>query len=432
VEGTYNPNLVLLSITIAIIASYTALDLATHLTTVKNKLSYIWLLGGAFAMGAGIWSMHFIGMLAFKLPIPMGYDVGFTILSLIIAIVVSGCALWVMKRPVLKPSITIMSAVLAGLGICSMHYTGMEAMRMSPAIEYDPLLVFASIIIAIGSAWMALELAFRLNRTYTMMLLLAKFGSAIALGLGISGMHYTAMAAASYSPDSICHAIGSGTSVDNFSIAAIIAIIIVAILIMTLITSALDGHHASENAIIAEELQAANEKLINIAMHDQLTKLPSRRLLEDRVEIAINRSDRNNKSFALLMIDLDKFKPVNDKYGHHVGDEILISVAKRLLLCIRKEDTASRIGGDEFVILLNELASEKDAQWVSKKIIETISQPYEMEDIEIDISCSIGISFYPQNGKDLITLMKQADIAMYQSKGNETIKYVIFEETKSV
>jgi diguanylate cyclase (GGDEF)-like protein len=429
-EGTYNLNLVLLSIAIAIFASYAALDLAARLATVKDKLFYFWFLGGAFAMGTGIWSMHFIGMLAFKLPIPMGYDVGITILSLIIAIVVSGCALWVMKEPVLNPSVTILGAVLVGLGICSMHYIGMEAMRMYPAIEYDPLLVFASIIIAIGSAWMALELAFRLSRTYRLMLLLTKFGSAIALGLGISGMHYTAMAAASYPPDSICRAAGAG--IDNYSLAIIIAFAAFIILVMTLITSALDAHLASINASIAEELQAANEKLTHIAMYDHLTKLPSRQLLKDRVKVTSNRSDRNNKSFALLMIDLNKFKPVNDKYGHHVGDQILISVAKRLLSCIRKDDTASRIGGDEFVILLNELASEKDPERISDKIIETISQPYEVDNHEIELSCSIGISFYPKHGNDLDTLMKRADKAMYQAKGDEKVKYVIFEETVSV
>jgi len=415
-EGVYNPNLVVLSIAIAIISSYTALDLATRLESARGRILYLWLAGGSFAMGAGIWSMHFVGMLAFQLPIPMGYDLELTLLSLIIAIVVSGCALWVMKGPVLNRTLTVFGSVLVGLGIASMHYAGMAAMRMSPPIDYDSLLVFASIVIAIFAAWIALQLAFRLPRTHTFMVFLAKFGSAIVLGAGIAGMHYTGMAAARYAPDSICRAAEMRGGIDNLALAAIIALISIFILMVTLITSALDAHFATVNAKLAMELKSANDQLRNIAMYDHLTRLPSRPLLEDRLRKAASRSDRNGKPFAYFTIDLDEFKPVNDKHGHRVGDELLVLVAERLVNLLRKEDTVARIGGDEFVVILNDLSSEKDPERISKKIIGELSRPFHVEGHELNISCSIGVSIYPRDGKNLDTLCIKSDQAMYHAK----------------
>src|SRR5262245_10252909 len=137
-SGYYDFKLVALSLVIASIASYTALELAGRVNQAKGRSSWFWLIGGAVAMGIGIWSMHFVGMLAFHLPIPVAYDAPTTMLSMAIAIVVSGPGLYVASRPTLTgPNVTA-GATLMGIGISAMHYTGMHAMRMSPAIEYHP------------------------------------------------------------------------------------------------------------------------------------------------------------------------------------------------------------------------------------------------------------------------------------------------------
>src|SRR5476651_980063 len=141
--GTYNSWVVLLSLLVAILASYTALDLASRITASTGAAAASWLMGGAFAMGLGIWSMHFIGMLAFALPIRMTYDVLITLESMFIAIVVSGFALFTVTRSSLSTRSLMAGEVLMGIGICSMHYTGMAAMQVVPRIRYDPVL-FAS------------------------------------------------------------------------------------------------------------------------------------------------------------------------------------------------------------------------------------------------------------------------------------------------
>src|SRR5712675_71132 len=142
--GTYSYWQVLLSVLVATLASYTALDLATRITASKGRSATLWLVGGAFSMGTGIWSMHFIGMLAFSLPIPMGYDVPMTLASMLLAIVVSGFALYLVSRDNLGWKNLLPGGVLMGLGIASMHYTGMAAMQTSPPIQYDALLFTAS------------------------------------------------------------------------------------------------------------------------------------------------------------------------------------------------------------------------------------------------------------------------------------------------
>jgi NO-binding membrane sensor protein with MHYT domain len=142
-------------------------------------------------MGTGIWSMHFIGMLAFKLPVPMAYDVPLNTLSWLIAVVVSGIALLVVRRPEMTGGNLSVGAALMGVGIGSMHYTGMAAMQMSPPIVYDPPLFIASIIIAIVASLAALWIAFQLRRKYSGTAILAKLGSALVMGFAITGMHYT-------------------------------------------------------------------------------------------------------------------------------------------------------------------------------------------------------------------------------------------------
>ena len=266
-SGTYNYWLVALSLVVASFASYAALDLATRLTAARGRPARYWLIGGAFAMGTGIWSMHFIGMLAFSLPMPMGYDTPITLLSMLIAIVVSGFALHTVSRDSMGPSRLLRGGVLMGLGICAMHYTGMAAMDTHPPIRYDPLLFAASVVIAIVASLAALWMAFTLREDLKWMAY-AKLGSAVIMGLAITGMHYTGMAAANFAADTICLA---GPLVDNSWMAATIAAVTVIILVGTLLLSVFDARAAMQAAHMAKSLRAANEELRHMALHDALT-----------------------------------------------------------------------------------------------------------------------------------------------------------------
>jgi NO-binding membrane sensor protein with MHYT domain len=261
ITGHYNFVLVALSVGIAVVASYTALDLANRVSeNIANpRKAWIWLITGAAAMGAGIWSMHFIGMLAFSLPIPMAYNLPLTALSLVIAVVVSAVALFVLRMPTVRPVALVLGATLMGLGISAMHYTGMMAMQMFPPIHYDPPLFAASVLIAIGASVAALWIAATLRRNRSQFAILAKLGSAVVMGCAIAGMHYTGMAAAEFAPGSVCLAVQSA-GIAGDKLAVIIGCIAMAILALTLILSTLDGHFAKRNALLAHSLQAANQE----------------------------------------------------------------------------------------------------------------------------------------------------------------------------
>jgi NO-binding membrane sensor protein with MHYT domain len=187
VTGTYDPYLVALSILVAALASYTALDLGGRVAAARGLARRVWLAAAAITMGGGIWSMHFVAMLAFIMPTPMSYDIGLTALSLVVAMFVTGGGFYVISRHSGSLLRLVLSGIFMGLGIAAMHYTGMAAMREHVELSYDRIFVALSLIIAIGASTAALWLAFRTTD------LGQKLIAAVVMGLAISGMHYTAM-----------------------------------------------------------------------------------------------------------------------------------------------------------------------------------------------------------------------------------------------
>ena len=232
--GTYSGALVALSVVVAALASYVALDLASRVSgSPSRRAARYWLGAGACSMGISIWSMHFIGMLAFRLPIRMSYDVGITLLSLLIAVLVSGFALFTVSRGTLSWRRLAVSGVLMGSGIAAMHYTGMAAMQIQPGIRYQPAVFALSVAIAIAASMAALWIAFNLRAGGRGSRVKRRLGAACVMGAAISGMHYTGMAAARFAPDSICIAPPADT--DNLWLAGAVAVFAVALAAATVL-----------------------------------------------------------------------------------------------------------------------------------------------------------------------------------------------------
>jgi len=165
-----------------------------------------------------------------------------------------------------------------------------------------------------------------------------------------------------------------------------------------------------------EELSKQKDLLDYKANHDELTDLPNRALFNDRLNVAMKKADRYNKSLAIFFLDIDLFKQINDQYGHDVGDEVLKRFAKRLRECLRAEDTLARMGGDEFMVILEEDDKLTASTIVANKIIEMMKNPIQLGESELSVTTSIGISIYPKNAKEPLELIKNADLAMYKSK----------------
>lgn len=253
--GTYDPQLVALSVLIAILAAGAALDLASRVAAARGWFRILWLLGGAFAMGLGIWSMHYTGMLAFELPIRIHYHLPTVALSLLAAIAASGVALFIASRDLLGWPRVALGSLIMGAGIAGMHYIGMAAMRMPATIAWRPVLVVSSIAIAIVVAAVALTFAFQYGRPAASAWSWRKVGTSVLMGAAIPAMHYTGMAAGRFeagpAPD-----LGSAVDISILGAYAIAAGTLL-VLAMAFGTSLVSRHGEARYRALATELQKA-------------------------------------------------------------------------------------------------------------------------------------------------------------------------------
>ncbi|HXO61607.1 MAG TPA: EAL domain-containing protein [Candidatus Acidoferrales bacterium] len=197
-----------------------------------------------------------------------------------------------------------------------------------------------------------------------------------------------------------------------------------------------DQHGLATGAVIVfhdvSVARALGAEMSHLAQHDILTNLPNRTLLQDRLTQAIATASRNDSRIAVLFLDLDGFKHINDSLGHGTGDRLLQLVAKRLLATVRTSDTVSRMGGDEFVILLSEVSHAGDAGVKAGKILSALSAPFEMEQNTLRVTASVGVSTYPEDGHSAELLIRNADLAMYQAKEKGRSNYQFFEKGMNV
>ncbi len=528
---SYDPVLIFFSIVVVFISSFIALTISGTLFKTVGKARVKWIVYGAFVMGLGIWSMHFIGMLASHLSVTITYSTPLVIVSVLPALFASGLAFAIISRPQVRKYEIITGALLISSGIVAMHYVGMAAMQMQAIIEYDLFLWVLSVVIALVASLLAIMLLlYSRNRQANFWL---KMTSAIFITIGVSGMHYVGMAAVRFTASNH-HVSVSSNSMNSGYVAynvglGMVLILLIAVLSLrsdnkvkllseeynrqfqSIIESATDGivvtdanrgilqwnqgaqslfgytkeevEHQDVQLIFPEaypdphlksaimasrktielvgrkkngnqfpvELSSGswetplgnfysliirditdrrkNEKKISDLVYlDSLTGLPNRRLFNDRLESTIEQSTSNRSVLTIFYLDLDQFKLVNDTFGHQIGDQLLVDVAKRIKTCISKTDTLARLGGDEFVLLLPN-TDYAAAEIIGQHILNELSQGFFLNDETIFITPSIGASLFPEDGRDSETLVKNADIAMYRVKeeGKNSLQFFTSE-----
>jgi diguanylate cyclase len=429
---------VLASILIACLASYVTLDLARRVRSPERTVAFVWWLGGSLVMGTGIWSMHFVGMLAFSLPVTLGYAEMLTFLSWVAAVVVSAIALGLASRGTLKAARLAAGSLAMGAGICAMHYTGMAALDMAPGIVWNWIWVAISIVIAVTASAVALTIFFWLRSVDGRRGLAYQVLAALVMGAAISGMHYSGMMAANFPEGTVCR---SANALGGQGLGGMVALACGVILVLTLAMSVLDTRMRGKAQWLANslqvanaELQTANDELRRRAFLDPLTGLPNRLLFEDRLAHALSRgeraeeriSGRKSEKIAVMFIDLDGFKPVNDSFGHAAGDAVLKEAASRLLREARDSDTVARVGGDEFLLLMEDAGSTADSVTLARRLVGALSRPFIVGEKQVQIACSVGVVVYPDHGqKD--KLVANADAAMYAAKRSGGSTYALFE-----
>lgn len=529
VSGSYDSFIVALSIAVAIFASFTALNLADRLVQAEGHARQWWLLIAALALGGGIWSMHFIGMLAFNTPMPVSYDVRLTVASFLLPILATGFGLHIVGRSEAAWRPILAGGLFVGLGIAVMHYTGMGGMQAPGMVtSYNPVLVGASLAIAISAATAGLWLAFRRAAKSH------RSAAAAIMGLAISGMHYTGMAAARFTITD--HVIPHpGGVIQSDALALTVAGATLFLLLISLQAAYFDRTLAKLSAREAEALKFSEtrhrslienssdiiaivdqtgriayesssarhvlgyqtEHLIGRSIHDfvaprsliemqallsELTAQPGARasaeislLRQDGgqrdfrvvgqnligepsvgglvlnlrditerkqlmvrletlsvtdaltgalnrrgfVEIAEREMDRQRRTgepLSLIIIDLDRFKEVNDNYGHAAGDLVLAMVSGECRKQIRSADILARIGGEEFVILLPDTTTDT-AYEIAGRLREAIAGT-SVTTIKgrVSVTASMGLATITASTPDLDAALRSADEALYAAK----------------
>ncbi len=422
----------------ACLASYVALDLARRVRVPQRRAALTWWAAGSVAMGTGIWCMHFLGMLAFALPIALGYAYGLTLLSWVAAVATSGVGLYLASRGKLTLARLGGGALAMGVGICAMHYTGMAALDMAPGIVWSAPLVVASAAIAVGASAAALLIFFWLRGVQSGRSVPYQMAAALVMGIAIAGMHYTGMAAAGFPEGSICL---SADDLGGASLGALVMLSGALVLLLTLLSSFVDTRlrritSRMETSLqeANTQLQEANEELRQQAFIDPLTGLANRMLFEDRLHHALSRAERmdartetrHNEYLAVLFIDLDRFKPINDSFGHAAGDIVLKEAARRLRQVARESDTVARVGGDEFLLLMEDAGSVADAVALARRVVKAFEEPFQIIDKSVQVPSSVGVAVHPGHG-ERDKLVANADAAMYVAKRAGSGTYALFE-----
>jgi diguanylate cyclase (GGDEF)-like protein len=423
----YSYGLVAVSVLTSMIAAYSAFSLADRMRqAVSRGQRRWWLLGGSVAMGTGIWSMHYLGMLAVELPIPVFYFLPTVLLSLLMAILASTVALSVVSAE--KPSRwqLLGGGVLMGAGIGGMHYTGMAAMRMSAMSRYNPWVVALSVLVAVGFSWMAVGIGFSVRDRQKHGEWQRVAGGAV-MGLGIAAMHYTAMAGVRFMPSGM--GFSQAWTVQVGLLGTVGVVVVTAMVLATALGIAalykrrFRELEASQAGLLEaqEQLQEANAMLSELSYRDGLTGLFNRRHFDSVFDTEFRRAARARTALAVLMVDVDHFKAYNDTYGHQQGDDCLRDVARVLEDGPRRRhDCVARYGGEEFVVLLpgaDAAAGMKIGESLREAVLALRMEHSGSETVGL-VTVSIGVcSRSPKVGEAAETMLRDADTALYIAKG---------------
>jgi diguanylate cyclase len=515
--------LVVLAGIICFLCAFTAYSVLGRAVEAGARARNWWIAAAAIATGSGIWATHFVAMLAYQIGMPMSFEIGGTILSIVAAILISGIGFAVSIRP--RRGFPALGGAIVGGGIGVMHYIGMAAMRIPGHNVFNPNFVIASLLLGVllGSAASTLG--------FTKFDVRRRLVAALVLTLGICALHFTGMAATAVTPDPTVLVPEAAIEPATLSIA--VAAVTLIILFLFLASAILDEHMSSRSAkeaarfrqltdatfegilmhvdgvivdansamarLIDVQLESligrtvaslvtdtsgpilhkhidstieaaceielkradgslvpaealtrafegnstagkatgvlavrdiserkdAEERIRHMAHHDALTGLPNRRMFGDRLHQSLARAKRDGTTVAVLCLDLDRFKHVNDLGGHAAGDELLRQVAQRLNDSVRTEDTVARLGGDEFAIIQVGVAHPDGPGIMADRLLKAISQPFELMGQQTMIGTSVGISLYPGDGEGSEDLVRAADTALYRAKeaGRGTFRF---------
>ncbi|HHA1840824.1 TPA: putative bifunctional diguanylate cyclase/phosphodiesterase [Enterobacter asburiae] len=406
---SWDPVLIAISYLVAFIASFVALDSAGKIPLSSRKAALFWRIAGGVTLGIGIWSMHFIGMLSMQMPMMMSYDLWLTLASLGVAVIASATALNIaVAGKKLSPFRLIFATAILSAGVVSMHYIGMAALMLDGSIIWDRRIVGLSVVIAVVASGTALWLAFRLRDKHKGVFI-NRILAAFVMGAAICAMHYTGMSAAQF--QEMAHTLPGG--IGELGLSIWVSVTTLCLLGVMLIISLIDSHRRTSR--LTDNLHQLNRQLELQARFDALTGLANRHQMDLRMQDCLRSALLSKKPFAVIFLDVDHFKRVNDTWGHSVGDELLIAVAQRITARLTREMTLARLGGDAFILLVPECDDDRLNALVTA-LLEDVRRPLSVCGHTLSTTISAGVSLYPQDGETLHELKLKADAALHRVK----------------
>ncbi|MES2636666.1 MAG: EAL domain-containing protein [Pseudomonadota bacterium] len=430
-EFHYDIWLILLSLIASSFAMYITFGFIDRLYRTTSKNRNILFAVYSIAIGTGLWAIHFINLLIFHNHSVINIFSVDMLEAWLIALLIGLTLCYAASKKVVALANLMLSGAVIGFGSYAMFYSALTGLNKTNSfssattlITFEPL----SLLIALSVAFIASIISLAItswmkdyageNKT------LIKFIFSSITGTTILAIH--AIFNTSVTLHTQATQLPAAAFTDKTMLALVITLGLVCLFLITFVIALYYEKFGVSTFQISMMERPNNADTSNNGYKDPLTKLPNRRAFQRELEVAVKRSSRASSTIALAYIDLDHFKPINDNFGHHVGDAVLLSVAKRLNAAVRVCDSVARIGGDEFVALIEEIKSDEDIIPIVERIVQSIKEPFIVENHQIDISCSVGIAVYPRDG-DIDKLMVCADAAMYKAKEDGKNQFRFFD-----
>lgn len=421
IDCSHNLFLVALAYGVACAACFATLDIADRVIQVDAlKSRRLWKALGALCLAGGVWAMHFISMLAFQAPLKITYDLSITLISLLVVLVTALVAMRALTIPELTLRRCLTSAVVMGIGISVMHYLGMSAMRSTATQYYEPRMFALSILVAVLSSIALLTLSRHLRQYHGMFHQMFRYAVSLLLGAGLLTMHLMGMKALRLViPEGIeLHVPSTENSQQlGLTIAAIALLTIAGSISAAMADKKLQGkeHDLQRVNALLTQLDQARVSLQQVAHYDPLTNLINRRGFNQIFAEKLQEHTFNKGMLAVMFLDIDHFKRINDSLGHDAGDELLKVIAERIRSATRTQDVVARFGGDEFCILLS-IPDYEEARHLAHRVMQKMKETIALAGRRMVMTTSIGIAVFPRDGETCDELLKHADLALYQSK----------------
>ncbi|WP_343724100.1 putative bifunctional diguanylate cyclase/phosphodiesterase [Herbaspirillum huttiense] len=409
---------------VASLSAYAALEVSERIVLQESQHRRLWLAIGAVVFGLGVWGAMLLTVASLDAPMPIAFDARMVVLTLLLCLSSAFYLMHLtgMRRP--QPARLVIGGLAIGAAFNAAFHIALKSMTLVPPLVYHtPLLIVALVVSEVVAVFIVTlfsasngrkPMTGSLNSQQARRVL-----AALLVGAGLVSSAAAGLRALLIDPQAQSLA-GEGITREHL----VNGLVFLAFLAMAM---ALVVSGVQRNQVLKKIVGRTNDKLLHFATHDVLTGLPNRALLADRIQHAVEVARRNGKPFAVLFMDLDGFKAINDSLGHAVGDGLLVAVAQRIRACIRGEGMVARIGGDEFVVVMSNLSTPEVVEQLSENILAELRLDFQIEDATLRVTSSIGIAVYPNSGESVDALMKNADAAMYEAKQSGRNTYRFFE-----